>query len=317
MLVTCIGARGEGAPRIACDEPTWDFGTVGDVPFVDHTFVLRNDGDADLTITRVRPSCGCTTTGLSTETIHPGETAELATRFGLKGRRGAQHKSIAIESNDPVSPNFRLELKATIERVVDFRPERIFLQVSDATPAATGSVRVTFSTPEPHAISEVSVTPADILAVESTDVQPGQMFDIAVRTIADIDLSQPHRTGQVTMATDHPDFPTLTIPVVLQVVRDFVLAPDKLVVDTNVTGRMMQQILVRNRRPEAIELLSVTPSGEGVTVTPRKVNDTIYRLEVVFDDPTSVRDGDRIAISVRHGEGKPDEYSVPIVLRNM
>jgi hypothetical protein len=62
----------EKQPRILCEEPTFDFGSRDASETVDHTFVLRNTGTADLEIKSVQPACGCTTAELEKKTVPPG-----------------------------------------------------------------------------------------------------------------------------------------------------------------------------------------------------------------------------------------------------
>ncbi|TNF72802.1 MAG: DUF1573 domain-containing protein, partial [Acidobacteria bacterium] len=47
-------------PRAVVPETIKDFGTVQRGDRLAHRFVIRNDGDAILEITEVKPACGCT-----------------------------------------------------------------------------------------------------------------------------------------------------------------------------------------------------------------------------------------------------------------
>jgi len=60
-----LGAAEEGRPRVALDEPVFDFGTVDRGARVDHTFRVPNRGGATLRIDHVKSSCGCTVAVLS------------------------------------------------------------------------------------------------------------------------------------------------------------------------------------------------------------------------------------------------------------
>jgi hypothetical protein len=43
-----------GAPKIAADEPIFDFGAIGGTAPVEHVFKIRNVGDAELKVERVQ-----------------------------------------------------------------------------------------------------------------------------------------------------------------------------------------------------------------------------------------------------------------------
>jgi hypothetical protein len=91
-------------PKLTIPHEKWSFGTVGPTDVVDHTFVLRNDGEAPLTIRRIYTTCGCTTAELSAKVIPPGKVALLRLIFdaGYHDTRGQYvRRGVVIENNDP------------------------------------------------------------------------------------------------------------------------------------------------------------------------------------------------------------------------
>jgi hypothetical protein len=48
-------------PKLPCDTPNFDFGYATQTQNVRHAFLLRNTGDAPVSIERVHNTCGCTT----------------------------------------------------------------------------------------------------------------------------------------------------------------------------------------------------------------------------------------------------------------
>jgi hypothetical protein len=67
---------------------------------VSHTFKIKNDGKAPLVITRVIPSCGCTTPEWSKEPITPGKTGDIKVTYDPENRpTGAFTKTISVYSN--------------------------------------------------------------------------------------------------------------------------------------------------------------------------------------------------------------------------
>lgn len=111
-----LGWIGLAAPKISVDQAVYDFGEVVAGIAVTHTFVLTNVGDAALTITRVRTSCGCTTTALTKTTLAPGESVELTATFDTTHYSGKVGKSVYVESNDPHTPKLVLVLTGTVKR---------------------------------------------------------------------------------------------------------------------------------------------------------------------------------------------------------
>jgi len=61
------------APLIEMPARSHDFGRIYERWDVTHVFVVENSGDADLAISNLATSCGCTTAELSSSVIPPGE----------------------------------------------------------------------------------------------------------------------------------------------------------------------------------------------------------------------------------------------------
>jgi hypothetical protein len=86
------------------------------------TLRFRNDGEAPLTISRIRCSCGCTAARLAKMVYQPGESGELVVRFDPTGRKGKQQKTCTIHSNDRENPTLTVRLKAEVMSLVWAEP---------------------------------------------------------------------------------------------------------------------------------------------------------------------------------------------------
>jgi len=100
---------------IAADETSFDFGNIQeDNGSVTHTFVIKNDGDAPLVLTRVIASCGCTTPDWTKEPIEPGGTGDIKIAYNPKGRPGSFAKTISVYSNGK-SGSFVLTIRGDVQ----------------------------------------------------------------------------------------------------------------------------------------------------------------------------------------------------------
>jgi len=97
-------------PHLVCDAPCYDFGRMCNTSNVEHVFALRNDGAGVLQIASVKTGCGCATVKLDDKTVVVGGTTKLAVCLSLRGRHGAQQKSIYVYSDDPVNSIYQLKL---------------------------------------------------------------------------------------------------------------------------------------------------------------------------------------------------------------
>ncbi|GHV03796.1 hypothetical protein FACS189416_0810 [Bacteroidia bacterium] len=100
FATTYVSAQEAASASIAVAEESFDFGDVKEAGGkISHTFVVKNDGDAPLVITRVIASCGCTTPDWTKEPIAAGKTGEVIATYDPLGRPGPFAKTISIYSN--------------------------------------------------------------------------------------------------------------------------------------------------------------------------------------------------------------------------
>lgn len=128
--ITAVHGMGDGPPipflpqdgpqpNVIVPEASYDFGRIGAKDIVSHTFLLRNNGDAPLTISRAYTTCGCTTAEISADVIPPGKavTAELRFDAGFHDSAGQTvRRGLIIESNDPDQPLAEIWVQAEVGR---------------------------------------------------------------------------------------------------------------------------------------------------------------------------------------------------------
>lgn len=78
------------------------------------TYRFINVGDAEIEITRVSASCGCTVPALAKRIYAPGESGEITATFRFGQRVGHQVNSITVQTNSPQNPVYRLQMQTEI-----------------------------------------------------------------------------------------------------------------------------------------------------------------------------------------------------------
>ena len=101
-------------PQINFDEESYDFGNIRQGDVVTHHFVIRNNGNEDLQIERVRASCGCTAAAPDKDVLTPGDSTTVKVTFDSNGRKGVQKKYVYVFSNDPKRKQVRLSFTTKI-----------------------------------------------------------------------------------------------------------------------------------------------------------------------------------------------------------
>ena len=85
--------------RLAFDSERHDFGAFDEGLTVTTYLAFTNTGDAPVTLTEVRPSCGCTTPEYPTGAIAPGATAEIVVAYASEGRPGPFEKHVTVDTD--------------------------------------------------------------------------------------------------------------------------------------------------------------------------------------------------------------------------
>ncbi len=87
------------APQFSFDETVHDFGKIIRGEKVSYSFKFTNVGGADILISKVTSSCGCTVSKYPKTPIEPGKVGYIEATFDSKHKKGFQNKSITIMAN--------------------------------------------------------------------------------------------------------------------------------------------------------------------------------------------------------------------------
>lgn len=98
-LTASRNAEKVSTPNIEMLETSFDFGEIQQGKSVTHEFILKNSGDAELIITSVKGSCGCTVPEWPKSPISQGEEAIIKVTFNSAGKSGKQNKTVTLVSN--------------------------------------------------------------------------------------------------------------------------------------------------------------------------------------------------------------------------
>lgn len=107
-----------GQPQIVIETEQFEFGEVVNGEIVSKDLEIKNTGNTTLMIEGVSTSCGCTSATVDLDSLEPGQTTSLHIEFdsGAHGPElsGEFSRQIFIASNDPVTPEARIDFVANI-----------------------------------------------------------------------------------------------------------------------------------------------------------------------------------------------------------
>lgn len=113
ILALSPGAFAQGA--LTFETPVHEFGSFNEGEEVTHVFRFTNTGDAPITLTDVRASCGCTTPSYTTDAVAPGGAGEITVVYDSAGRPGPFTKRVTVEAGGEA---MALQIRGTV--VPDF-----------------------------------------------------------------------------------------------------------------------------------------------------------------------------------------------------
>lgn len=210
LLVASTFAAVAGPKLVIEGGSTYDWGTVSkqDSP-LKAEITLKNEGDEELKITKVKPACGCTTKDLAKDVLAPGESTTLKLELRVS-KGGRVSKSVTIMSNDSEKPTKLLYLKADV-----FEP----LKVSRSAIAFSSKMKVgeeMKSNFEIKNVTDRAITLSNFKAGTGLEIdkkgsitlQPGEKIVVNVIGVA---KKVGQFSSQIVVSTDHPDQPEITV----------------------------------------------------------------------------------------------------------
>jgi hypothetical protein len=313
-LMTAMGVAraeeaGKQAPRIVCDEPTYDFGTVQNQEAIEHVFLLKNEGTATLEISGAKSFCGCTVASISDTNVPPGGTSKVTAKLSLAGRYGALDKKVSVESNDPAKPSFMLALRGTVFSPIDVSPDRVTFSPTPPGTTSTSEVVLAAAGTNVFKVTQVKSSSPAFLA-ETATVEDGKKYKIIVRTA--LGGQQGYVNGQVTVTTDHPSRQSILIPLSAAVLGEIMVYPGEIVIAMSGTGPVVRAINLKPGTAPPFEVVSVEPPSKDMKVQVLPYMDKGHRIVIENIVPDASLAGKSVKITT--SSEKMKEIVVPFRL---
>lgn len=198
------------APKLTAERLNYDFGTIFQGEKVQQIFRFRNDGDELLTVGNVRSSCGCTAAILSASRIAPGSFGELRVTFDSARFKGAIHKMVSIDSNDPEQPELTFAISGNVKAELVMQPERIKWGRVRGGTVLTKTIIVENHGKAVVHLSAPTTTVAGVSAeLSGEQLAPGETLELHVKVT--YPEGKKRLRGYVLIATDYQPVPQLRI----------------------------------------------------------------------------------------------------------
>ncbi len=324
-----------------------DFGSMDRNAHGKHAYLVRNDGDAPLSLETGQPSCGvCIKVfAVANPLLQPGERTEVKIEWDVKTSDSEFEQSGPLNTNDKNRPSVHLSIKGHVIDTV--RTDRSDVHFSDLSPNETASASVniyafrdaelkiedhSFSSAKAQAFVQVAFSPlSETDLAREPKAKGGQKMNIEIKPgmpYGDFD-------GTISVTTNQGAEP-LSVRVIGNVASDILLmgpnvVREKLLVSLGAfsqkDGKKHTIFLIvkgPHRDDTKVQIASIEPTTEFSAKLGEVVRDTpkAMRYPIVIEVPPGATPGARsegtygkIRIATTHPEVKELEIRVRYVVK--
>lgn len=214
LATLCSATFAFAAPELAVERGTFNFGTVAQGKKVQHTFKIKNSGDAPLHINKVEVSCGCTAAKPSASLIPPGKSAEIEVTFDSSAFSGEVLKTVTLTTNAGRTPNYTLSMQGIVLEQLQVNPRQLNLGALSGTSAKQATITVTNNASDSVKLLGVNVTSTSLQikpTIRKTELKPGESGTIELSVQAKPEAKI--LSGYLHIATSNPQKKEITVPV--------------------------------------------------------------------------------------------------------
>lgn len=304
-----------GAPKLACDKPTYHFEPVWAGAQISDKFIIRNDGGSLLKIFEVKPHCSCTVPSEFTREIPPGQTGQVPFTLNTTNKTGDTQEFVTLKTNDPTQESVVLWVKGLVKtvcrlEVIDdssLHDKKLTPEDVDQVKKSQGYfgriktddhlyrvIKLINSTGQPLSLEVTGMMPPNSpFRASIQETVPQQEFELTIS--ADPPFPVGDTYANIMLRTNIPDKMTHYIPIAAYVPPRVEVVPYRIVAD-------QQSYTIKNRK------ITITNNGD----TPFKITsvactDPTYDVALMPPDPTKPHDM-VVSVTLPPGGYRPPPY---------
>lgn len=293
LLSSVLCAAQAPAPAISFPKQHHNFGKIPSTQKVTYRFKVANVGTAPLQISKVVPSCGCTSTVAGQWYLKPGETSEVEISFNPQGFQNVVRKSVSVYSDDPATPVATLSFEADVVQPVMPSTTAVFFQDLVRSSVKKAGVKLASGNGEPVRVNSLKIPGAPYLAATSRP----EGKDVVVDIVMDPKKVPSGRTDGVDVLTIHVSGSKDPLRISVQwAMKSSVVATPDLVSWIETAGKE-QRVAVTLRQVD----------GRSFRILSAKSTNPMVRLEGVTKASVA-RHELKMVLSAEAKPGRYDEY---------
>jgi hypothetical protein len=263
-----------------------DFGVVARGADVSYRFVVTNIYKDPVHISNVRTSCGCTAATPSKTSLASREKAFIEVKMDTRKFVRQKDSNLIVTFDAPLYAEVTLPISAYIRTDVVLTPGGASFGPVDHGAEHERKIDVAYAgrpnwtirdarTDSPHLEAQV---------VETSRTSAGANYQLVIRLKSTAPLGAFRQ--QVTLVTDDEGNPQVPVLVEGRVEADITVTPDPVALGTvPVGGQMRSNIVVRGKKPFAIEKIECESAGSAFSVRLPKDEKAVHVLPLTFTAP--------------------------------
>jgi hypothetical protein len=137
-------AKGGPYPKAVVDSTVHEFGSMVVGKTGEHTFIIRNEGEAPLILTKGQTTCKCTISEMPDGNVPPGGQVEVLLKWSPKMREPEFSQKATIHTNDPDHKDIELFVTGNVTTLFDLIPPDswIFPDVPEDQPVTQNGILI-------------------------------------------------------------------------------------------------------------------------------------------------------------------------------
>ena len=281
----------EGQGRLTFSSTTQDTGEILDTGLGRVAFLFRNTGSGPLTITQVKPSCGCTIPELAKKTYMPGEQGSLDVTFDPKGKRGAIARSITIFTDSDLTPSTSLVVRSLVKPVIIAEPMILPFEAATKGTSTTKDFQV-YGRIDGFKVTRATIDDKNTFGIEIIDgglvEKDGEMLTLQIiRLTLKADAKPDNHRAEITVRTNDERKSIFSLATVARVLGDLKMQPVRVTLGRLAVGDLIdREFHVTSKSGDAFEITNVNANSiaieveyEFTPVDPELRNDWIVRIK--------------------------------------
>jgi hypothetical protein len=278
VLAFCKLAMAQQTPKIEFEQTVRDFGNVRPFDTLTGSFKFKNTGSGVLKVQQPSSNCGCAVATLKKDTLDPGEIGEVNFTWKIGQSKGSLRRSIAVASNDLLTPQAILTIKANSEQLYKVTPASLMTNVPVGATQGDLSIEIARTDGKALGIERIATSQPWIVATIDPAVKPSE--GAARIHIVMHGSGLPRRFGEfIHVYTADDSHGPVKVSIFGEIVGELIASPHKLfwsISDSpgeHRTAPSVRRLTIRSSTGKAFELKNGGSSIDELSVQFNKIED--------------------------------------------